>query len=171
MSGVPGRPSAPDTWKYLFLWPLVLLLRPSWISGCGFWWLGMASKGILGDFPVLSKYSLESGHVRPLLNLAGMHSWQAKLLSWSLSSLGLLFELPRSWHPHRVWNPPHGLSTSWQLTDCVLPAGLFFHSKDSCWMIYPSKESCRLTGNEQTRMILAHLLVHLLFFSVFRTKT
>lgn len=37
-------------------------------------WLGIARKGILGDFPVLSKSSLESGHVRPLLNLAGMHS-------------------------------------------------------------------------------------------------
>ena len=112
---VPGRKSAPATWKFLFCWDCLDFKAE--VSD-GWEWLGMARKGILGDFPVLSKSSLKSRHVRPLLNPAGMHSWQAKLLSWSLSSLGLLFELPRSWHPQRV-NPPHWLSTSWQLTDCV----------------------------------------------------
>lgn len=34
--------------------------------------MGMVGKGILGDFPVLSKSPLKSGHVRPLLNLSGI---------------------------------------------------------------------------------------------------
>ena len=34
--------------------------------------LGMAGKGILSDFLVLSKSSLKSGHVGPLLNPSGI---------------------------------------------------------------------------------------------------